>query len=136
MITYSITEKNKKMGFFDKLFGGLFGKSKKEKLDSKPSTFGGNGTSPQEAVVVNCASMCMASRIIDDFISDRHGEKGDDWNREFEMFHSSPIEDGPIIRMVGFKLSKSESLEYYFNIIRPMGATIDLIDSLENEGKI
>jgi len=47
MITYSIIEKNKKMGFFDKLFGGLFEKSKKEKLDSKPSTFGGNGTSPQ-----------------------------------------------------------------------------------------
>ena len=124
------------MGIFDKIFGGLFGKSKKEKLDAKPSAFGGDGTSPEEAVVVNCASMGMANRIIDNFISERHGEKGDDWNREFEMFHSSPIEDSPTIRMIGVKLSESESRDYYFNITRPMGATMDLIDMLENEGEI
>jgi hypothetical protein len=122
------------MGIFSEIYESIFGKSEKQKLDEKPSTFGGDGTSPEEAVVVNCASMSMANRIIDDFISDRHGEKGGDWSREFEMFHNSPMEDGPTIRMIGVKLSNDESQTYYFNVSRPMGATMDLINMLKDDG--
>jgi hypothetical protein len=124
------------MGIFSEIYESLFGKSEKQKLAEKPSTFGGDGTSPEEAVVVNCASMSMANRIIDDFISDRHGEKGDDWSREFEMFHNSPMEDGPTIRMIGVKMSNDESHNYYFNVSRPMGATMDLINMLKDDGEI
>lgn len=124
------------MGIFSEIYESMFGKSEKEKLDEKPPTFGGDGTSPEEAVVVNCASMSMANRIIDDFISDRHGEKGEGWSRNFEMFHNSPMEDGPTIRMIGIKLSDDESRDYFFNVSRPMGATMDLINMLKDGGEI
>lgn len=124
------------MGIFSKIYESLFGKSGKEKLDEKPSAFGGDGTSPEEAVVINCASMSMANRIIDNFISDRHGEKGDDWSRGIEMFHNSPMEDGPTTRMIGINISDDESRNYYFNVSRPMGATMDLINMLKNNGEM
>lgn len=124
------------MSIFSEVYESLFGKSEKEKLAEKPSVFGGDGTSPEEAAVVNCASMGMDNRIIDDFISDRHGEKGDDWSRGFEMFHNSPMEDGPTIRMIGVKMSDDESRNYYFNVSRPMGATMDLINMIKDDGEI
>lgn len=60
-------------------------------------------------------------------------KKGDGWDREFEMFQNSPMEDGPIIRMIGVELPNDESRTYYFNISRPMGATMDLINMLKDK---
>jgi len=120
------------MGLFDKLFGR--NKKQGHPVDGKPPAFGGDGSTAEEAVVVNCASMGMANRIIDNWISERHGEKGDDWKRTVEMFLDHGQSYPPTLRLIGVETKEEEEPRYVFNIGRPMGATMKL-DEILNEDK-
>lgn len=111
------------MGLFSKLFGGA---KRSNPLDDKPPLYGGDGSSPTQAVVVNCASMSMANHLIDQFISERHGQKDKNWNREFEMFDNSPNIPEFTVRTIAVKCSNGTLVSYHFDISKPMVATKNL----------
>lgn len=111
------------MGLFSKFFGGT---KRTNPLDDKPDLYGGDGSSPAQAVVVNCAHMSMANHLIDRYISERHGQKDVNWERELEMFDDSPNIPEFTVRMIVVKCSDGTLLNYYFNISRPMSATKNL----------
>ena len=113
------------MGFLRKLFGGE-DTGKNDPMSSKPALYGGDGSTPEKAVVVNCASMEMAQRLIEQFISHRHGEKGQDWHRGIDMFVNTPVTKEYTIRSIGVQLSDSEDTSYFFDISRPMSASKDV----------
>jgi len=106
------------MGFFNKIFGRS--KPSKKSFDDKPPIYGGDGTTEQNAVVINCASMGMANNLMDRFISERHGDKETDWNRTVEFFLNSDQQSTPEIRFLGIKCNNGDEHQYYFNVSRPM----------------
>lgn len=110
------------MGFFNKLFGGK-DEARTDPLGGKPPMYGGDGSSPEQAVVVNCASMGTANHLIDRFISERHGEKGKDWQRGIEMFVNAPDVAEYTIRSIGVELSNGGRESYFFDVSRPMSGS-------------
>lgn len=106
------------MGLFNKYFGKS--KSNKNLLDDKPPIYGGNGTSEEEAAIINCASMGLANRLMNKFISEKHGEVEKDWNRTIELFLTSEELKTPRIRLIGVKCSDGTEYQYYFDVSRPM----------------
>ena len=120
------------MGLFDKLFGG--GKKKRNPLDDKPPIYGGDGSSVDQAVVINCASMGMANRLIDNWIAERHGQEGTDWTRGVEMFLDSAESDPPTLRSIGVQTQNGQSANYVFNVGRPMRASMKLYGMM-SQGK-
>lgn len=105
------------------LFNNFFSKSnqKKDPSKGKPPVYGGDGTSKENAAVVNCASMSLANRLINDFISKKHGELEKDWNRNIEYFLNSEESENPRIRVISIECSDGSNHEYYFDVSRPMG---------------
>lgn len=103
-------------------------------MDGKPPVFGGDGSTAEDAVVINCASMGMANHLIDNWISDHHGEKGEDWERTVEMFLDQGQANPPTLRSIGVETKEGEDYSYVFNIGRPMGATMQLNEILNQDG--
>ncbi|MEX0608812.1 MAG: hypothetical protein WD016_10690 [Balneolaceae bacterium] len=106
------------MGLFNKFFGSS--KSNKNPLDDKPPIYGGDGTTEENAAVINCASMGTANQLINRFIAENHGEFEKDWNRTIEHFLNSEKSTAPQIRVIGVKCSDGTSHQYYFDVSRPM----------------
>lgn len=110
------------MGLFDALFG------KKSPSKSKlPPIYRGDGFSFQTPAIVNCASMSMANRLIDQFISQRHGQKDVDWERQIEFFVNAQGIPKFTVRAIGVKANTGQGPTYYFNVARPMNATKKLM---------
>lgn len=105
------------MSFFSRLFEKTRGKAR-ETLDDLPPVYGGDGSTPNNAVVINCASTGMANHLIDDFLSKKHGRKDADWKRTIEFFVNG--EDIPFdtIRAVGIETRDGKTLTYNFDIGR------------------
>lgn len=106
------------MGLFNKLFGKS--KTNKNPLDDKPPIYGGDGTTEENAAVINCASMGTANRLMDRFISEKHGEVEKDWKRAIEFFRKSEDSNPPMIRVIRIQCSDGSEHQYYFDITRPM----------------
>lgn len=106
------------MGIFKKFFGKS--ESNKNPLDDKPPIHGGDGTTEENAAVINCASMRLANRLMNRFISERHGEFEKDWNRTIEFFLNSENSSIPDIRVIGVECSNGTEHKYYFDVSRPM----------------
>ena len=104
------------------LFNKFFGKSKSNKnpLDDKPPIYGGDGTTEENVAVINCASMGLANRLMDRFISEKHGEIEKDWNRTIEFFLKNEESKTPRIRVIGVECSDGAEYQYYFDVSRPM----------------
>ena len=111
------------------LFGKLFGKKSPlpKNQDAFTPIYGGDALSPQTAAIVNCASMPAANRLIDRFISERHGQKDIDWNRGIEFFVNDPGIPEFTVRAFGVTLKSDKNLTYFFNVSQPINATKDLI---------
>lgn len=106
------------MGLFNKFFGNPG--SNKNSSDDKPPIYGGDGTSEEDAAIINCASMGTANRLMDRFISDKHGELEKDWNRTVEFFLKSESPNATKIRVIGIKCSDGSEYKFYFDVTRPM----------------
>ena len=113
------------MGISNKFFGGSIHSN--DPLGGKPPIYGGNGTNEKKAAIVNCASMSMANYLIDNFISEKHGELEIDWNRTIEFFIKSQSEKNSKIRVIGITCSDGSKHKYYFDVTRPMNATDKLL---------
>lgn len=105
------------MGILDRIFGK---KPKARKADDAPPMYGGDGSSAIEATVVNCASMSLANHLIDQFISERHGDKGADWDRDVEYFVNKPDIPEFTVRAINVTTADGEKPTYFFNLSRPM----------------
>lgn len=116
------------MGFFDSLFGKKSGSKETDKL---PSVYGGDALSTNTAAVINCASMDLANHLIDQFISERHGVKNEDWERGMEFFVNSKDIPEFTVRSIRIESKTNSSATYYFNIARPMNATKKLLSMLQ-----
>ena len=116
------------MGIFSSLFGGNQGKGNR----SQPvqSLTGGDGTSLGSAVVVNCAGMSMANRLIDRFISERHGEKDSDWERGAEFFETRYANDPTRVRVVTALLADGGNKQYWFDVTEPMAGSMAVLDRM------
>lgn len=109
------TKQIKPMGILN-LFRKKPSKIKKE-VDFKP-ILGGDGLTPQTALILNCSSMGVARHLINKFISENHGEINTGWKPTIEYFVTE--EDIPefSIRAYGIKLSNEVSHTYYFDVSR------------------
>jgi len=115
------------MGIFSRLFGNRL---KPKDKDDAPPIYGGNGSSPDDAAVVNCASMSIAHHLIDKFISERHGEKAVDWDRGAEYFVNEPDIPEFTVRAITVNTIANESPTYFFDISRPISAAKKLTDNI------
>jgi hypothetical protein len=125
------------MGLLDWLFGKTRNAGAQQNEDSLPPLYGGDGSSVEDAVVVNCASTGMANQLIDQFIAQRHGEKDRDWERVVEAFVNG--DDLPVdtIRAIGIVTNDRKAMTYYFDIgrvIRAMDAMAKLAGTFRSEG--
>ena len=107
------------------MFSYIFGRKNRDDSrdsndDSKPPIYGGDGSSRNEAVVINCTNMTMGNELINRFISEKNGEINKDWNRAMEYFVSSPDVPGNTIRCVSIERKDETTLSYYFDVSRPM----------------
>ena len=103
------------MGIFD-----LF--SKKNPGGNRPSPaevpfLGGNGSTPDEAIEPNCASVGMAHSMISRYVSERHGREGVDWEKSISASIVRPSDDRRVQRMI-FKLSTDQTVAYFFDLSR------------------
>lgn len=106
---------NVQMGFLKKLFG----KKKEKEHDSKPTIYGGDGTSINDLAIVNCASPQMAYAIIDNFISKRHGKNEDDWNEGMRLINSDDYGKSNV-REIAVELKDGNTISYFFDVSRSM----------------
>lgn len=123
------TKGEKKGGIAMGLFKMLFGKkplSIKE-MDKMPPIYGGDAASLKTAATINCASMSTAHRLIDRFISERHGKKDTDWKHGISFFGSGPGIPNYTVRAYVVTTTSGKSHTYYFNEARPMNATKNLM---------
>lgn len=120
------------MRFFSWLFGKKGEKRSRQDPDSLPPIYGGDGSTVTNAVIVNCASTDMANCLIDQFISQRHGKKGSDWNRTLEMFVDAEGLPMDTVRAVWIKTQHGQELVYYFDI----GRAIRALDSLAKLARV
>lgn len=79
---------------------------------------GGDGSSAGNAVVLNCASMAIARRLIDRFISERHGQKTSNWTIVTEYFVRQSNVPPDSIRSVSVDCNDGSKHTYYFDISR------------------
>ena len=118
---------------------GLFKKrSRKKQSNTKNNANenpikGGNGNSPHEAAIVNCASQGMANSLIDKFISDIHGIKDTDWEHSLSFFVNEEGIPEYSVRAYGIKLQNGATKTYYFDISRPHNNQINMFKKLTGE---
>lgn len=100
---------------------GIFSRfSKNKKVVKNESPFmGGNGLSLDAPVYIDCASGGMAEHLIDRFISEKHGQKGIDWQIEVSFTVESAKTNCGMVKSIVVK-TKQEELNYYFDLSRPM----------------
>lgn len=81
---------------------------------------GGDGSSPQQAMVLNCASVGMARKLIDDVLSNELGVEDRDWTNVLEFF--LPDANGPerFIRCIVVKVPPDGKRNFYFDMTRAM----------------
>ncbi len=102
------------MGILDFIFRKKSSKIKTD-VDFKP-ILGGDGLSPQSALILNCSSMGVARHLINKFISDRHGEINIDWKPSIEYFVTAEGIPEFSIRAYGIKLNNEDGHTYYFDV--------------------
>jgi hypothetical protein len=106
------------MGILSYIFGR---KTRPVDDKTKPPIFGGTGSSHHDAVIINCASMAMCNKLINQFITENNGEMAKDWNRAMEYFVNSPdVPEHTIIRCVSIERKDETTTSYYFDVSRPM----------------
>ena len=103
------------------IFSALFGKNpSRPDYSNLPPIHGGDGLSSATSAVVNCASMSVANHLIDQFISERHGEKNLSWERNGEFFVNVAGLPEFTVRAINVTTNSDAGQTYYFNIARPM----------------
>jgi hypothetical protein len=90
-------------------------------LPTKPIS-GGDGSSFEQAVIIDCASTGMAHMLISRFLSDKHGVEGKDWDSGFEFFAKGANGPERFVRLLSISLRDGTKREYYFDISRAMKA--------------
>lgn len=88
----------------------------KDKIESP--FLGGDGSSMESPVYINCASGSMAETLIDRFISERHGEKDIDWNVGISFTHKSNNTKCGMVKSIVVN-TKQGDFTYYFDLSRP-----------------
>lgn len=106
------------MGLWTKLFGSGNARTPSE-FDGKPAIYGGDGSSIESAIVVNCASVEMEKSVIRQYISERHGEEGTHWTFGIRAALSPP-KDRPdrYYRRFEIELSDGKKAGYTFDCTR------------------
>jgi len=108
--------------YYMNIFSYIFGRKKGRTNDkTKPPIHGGTGSSHNDAVVINCASMAMSNELINRFISEKHGKINKDWNRAMEYIVNSPdIPEDTIIRCISIECKDETTSSYYFDVSSPI----------------
>ena len=109
------------MGLFDSLFG-----KKVAPRETLPPIHGGDALAPHTAAVIECAAMSTANHLIDSFISERHGQKGRDWERKVEFFVNVSDIPAYTVRAISITVKTGSDRSYYFNVGRPIKASMKL----------
>jgi len=88
--------------------------------NAQPPIGGGDGSTKEQVIVLNCASIGMAQMLINRIISEKFGKKGIDWKGGIEMF--APGANGPdsYIRILTFSLKNGIRERFYFDLTRSM----------------
>jgi len=81
---------------------------------------GGDGSTLEQAVIIDCASTGMAHMLISRFLSDKHGVEGKDWDSGFEFFAKGANGPTRFVRLLSISLRDGSKREYYFDISRAM----------------
>ncbi|MDT8282975.1 MAG: hypothetical protein RQ982_09225 [Gammaproteobacteria bacterium] len=107
------------------IFNYIFGRKNRDEVrdssdECKPAISGGDGSSRIDAVVINCTNMTTGNELINQFISEKHGEINKDWNRAMEYFVNSSDVPENTIRCVSIERKDETTLSYYFDVSRPM----------------
>lgn len=107
-------------------FSRLFGRKKVDKQEthsspeeSLPAIYGGDGLSKTSPAIINCASNRMAASLMNQFISEKHGVKDQDWTEQMALSLDSDITECGLIKAVIIEVN-DETFTYYFDLSRPM----------------
>jgi hypothetical protein len=112
------------MGLFFKLFGKKL--LSPDEMNKLPPIYGGDATSAKKAAIINCFSMDLAEIIMDEFISNQHGKKDSHWSHESIALLMKP----EYTRATQITTRQGKSYVYYFNISRPLKASVNLMKML------
>jgi hypothetical protein len=118
------------MSILSKLFKSSPEKRNIHEIEFKPIT-GGDGSSIEHAAIINCSSTNTMNMLIDKFICDRHGNKGESWICIFESFVVTDEIKSGNIRRIAIE-SNNENITYYFDVSKPMKATMQIFNNLNN----
>lgn len=108
------------MGFFSKLLGS----KKADRSDDKPPIYGGDGMSAHSPAIINCASIGMAQRLMDKFITEKFG---DGWSRGVEFTLESPTDSEKRLKAICVSKPDGSEGKFYFDLSRPLGNAMKMM---------
>lgn len=80
-----------------------------------PVTAGGDGSSKEQAVIINATSTNVGVTAEYDYIKKKYGQENVDWERESQMLTRKQL-DGKIFDIVTVKLKDGSSRTFWFDI--------------------
>lgn len=95
--------------------------------ESLPAVSGGDGLDSKTAAIINCASLEMARFLVEQFISERHGEVDVDWSYGPQFCFEG--ESGERLRCMIVNLPTGECLTYFFDYQRPLEVLSHMLNS-------
>lgn len=81
---------------------------------------GGDGSTLEQAVIIDCASTGTAHMMISRILTEKLGVEGTDWDCSFQCFPKGANGPERFVRYLSISLRDGSQREYFFDISRAM----------------